>query len=132
MSFDLVIQKSLIDTLKNDTQLNRIISNVYDYVPEKPTFPYISIGEDSLTELDTSSHDGASCALYIHTWSAQKGRKQTKAIQGHIRRILHRVELEHFNYSFHYCRWESSQSFIDADGVTRHGICLYNIFIQED
>lgn len=132
MSFDLACQKVVLTDLKADADLRAALSTrIYDFVPQKVTFPYISLGEDALTSLDTSSNDGAMVTLTINTWSTARGRKQTKEIQAHIRRILHKADFTLTGFIFSYCNWESSSSFIDSDGETRHGVCIYNIYLTE-
>ena len=133
MSFDLAAQKGIIDNLKASVGLSALVgTRIYDYVPQKPTFPFINIGEDSLTEFDTTTEYGARIAATIHTWSNNRGRKECKDIQAEIRNSLHEATLTFPAFTIDICRWESSQSFIDADGTTRHGVCIYNLYIQEN
>lgn len=132
MSLDLVCQKAVLDQLKAHAPLAALVSSrVYDYVPQKPTFPFVNVGEDALAATDTSTSNGASIAATIHTWSGSRGRKECKQIQSEIRAALHTAALSAAGFVFEYCLWSDSQSFIDADGVTRHGVCVYDIYLRE-
>lgn len=133
MSFDLAAQRGIIDNLKASAGLSALVgTRIYDFVPQKPTFPFVNIGEDALTEFDTSSHDGAMVEATIHTWSNAKGKRETKEIQGAIRNSLHKATLTFSGFTIVFCHWLNSQSFLDADGTTRHGVCIYNLYIRED
>jgi len=132
MGFDLACQKVVLAALKADSDLSLFMSNrIYGYVPQKVSFPYISLGEDALSEFDTSDADGALVSMIINTWSNARGRKETKLIQGHIRRILHKIDFTESGFVFHYCYWENSNSFMDSDGETRHGVCTYSIYLKQ-
>lgn len=132
MSLDLVSQKALLDQLKAYAPLAALVgTRIYDYVPQKPDFPFVNIGEDDLAQFDTTTNNGAKIAATIHTWSSIRGYKECKGIQAEIRSALHDASLTAAGFVFEYCLWESSQSFIDADGVTRHGVCIYNLYLRE-
>jgi len=132
MSFESAIQTTVY------TVLNTALSvSVYDNVPQpsdggsKTDYPYITIGEDVLTVWDTATESGTSASITVHTWSRAKGRKETKDLQGLIYSALHKQALSVSGYQFIGCDWESSQSFLDSDGDTRHGIQTFRILIDE-
>lgn len=132
MSISTEIQKAVY------TKLNADLSTpVYDYVPQdsdsgsSTPFPYVTIGEDVVTEFDTDTDSGGNVLITIHTWSRAKGRKECKDIQGAIYTSLHRQTLAISGYNFIDCFFVSEQSFFDTDGYTRHGVSSYRILIDE-
>ena len=130
MSFELSVQKVLLDTLRTSPVLKALGAEIYEHVPQQARLPYLTLGEDTITAFDTSSTYGAEISAKIHTWSLS--RTETKRIQSDIRAVLHHAELSIAGYQWHYCYWVNSQSFIDADGDTRHGVCLYHLYITEE
>lgn len=110
---------------------------VYDKVPQaadsgdSTSFPYVSIGDDNLTEWDTYSEIGISASIVIHVWSRKKGRKETKDLQGSIYNALHHATLTVAGYDFVSCDFESSETMLDADGETIHGVSTFRIILDE-
>jgi len=132
MSFELAVQSAIY------TRLNSQLGyNVYDSVPQQVDssqgFPFVTIGEDTLNEWDTDEQNGADVTITIHTWSRYYGRKETKEMQGAIYTALHRQQtnLSYSGYLFVDCFFLSSESFLDTDGQTRHGVQTFRVIIRE-
>lgn len=127
MSFSLAIQAAIYQRLTNYAPLN---VPIYDDVPQGAAFPYITIGDDTLTEWDQDACLGADATLTLHVWSRERGRKQTKQIQGLLYDALHRYPLTVNGAHAVDCLWEMSESFLDPDGHTRHGVSRFRITLQ--
>ncbi len=125
MSADLEIQKAIF------ARLSSMSVPVYDDVPDNAPPPYVVIGDDTLLEFDSDGISGFEATTTIHTWSTYRGRKEVKELQGEIYTLLHRAELAVVGYTFVSCDSEFSESILDADGVTRHGIQRFRILIRE-
>lgn len=130
MSFEIVIQAAITAALKADGTLTAMVTGVFDNVPQGTDYPYVTIGEDNHNEWDTNTTLGSDCTITIHTWSQHRGRQETKEIQGAIYDALHHAELTYPGYSFILTDFVSSQSFVDADGMTRHGVQTFRVLIE--
>lgn len=109
---------------------------VYDSVPQVNSadygkFPYVTIGEDVYTDVSTDTELMQRVSITIHVWSRHSGRKETKEIQGMIYDLLNRRRIDHAEYKFININQEASQSQLDSDGETRHGIQTFNLMIEE-
>ena len=108
---------------------------VYDAVPQldqpDTDFPYVTIGEDVHTTIDTDTELMNSVSITVHVWSRYNGRSETKNIQGLIYNALHRANLTYAGYKFVTITQAQSQTMMDADGHTRHGVQTYNLMIEE-
>lgn len=119
------------------TKLDASLSTpVYDNAPQREDaatgFPYVTIGEDTVNEWDTDTELGGNCTVTVHTWSRYRGRKETKEIQGNVYDALHRAtDLTYAGYVFVGVDFISSDSFLDSDGLTRHGVQTFRIYIEE-
>lgn len=137
MSFAIATQTAIYEALRASTALTGMITGVYDSVPQPedagaPTgFPYVTIGDDSLVEWSDDTRSGADILVTVHTWSRARGRKETKIIQGLIFEALHRRPLIVAGYHNVGIDFESEQSFVDVDGLTRHGVSVFRIIIDE-
>ena len=70
-------------------------------------------------------------SITIHAWSRLAGRQQTKQIQGLIYDSLNRANLVQSGYKLININRVNSESQLDSDGFTRHGIQTFNLIIQE-
>ena len=125
------IQKAVYQKLIADTALMAKIVGVYDAVPQGTAYPYISIGEDTSLQWDTDDSDGVESTLTLHAWSRQYGRRESKEIMDLVHGALHRAELQIDDADSVFCHFEFSESFMDPDGVTRHGVMRYRIVAEE-
>ena len=125
MSFDLITQKKIYEAL------NGVIScPVYDNAPQGSSFPYITIGEANLTDNDTDSTQNVYISYVIHTWSRADGRKEIKTIMGEIYSALHLTKFSESGYSFTENYFLSSDSFVETDGKTRHGVQTFKLTME--
>lgn len=66
---------------------------IYDHIPQGSAFPYVMLGDDTATELDTKTSGGWEVTVTMHAWDyAAAGRKSVKEILGHMYDALHRQE----------------------------------------
>lgn len=130
--FGLVIQKAIYDKLSADLSYD-----VYDDVPQPRNagrsldFPYITIGEDIVTNADTDTVLRAEASITVHVWSRERGRLETKQIQTEIYNSLHRANLTETGYNFVNLNQVNALTQLDADGRTRHGIQEFKLIIEE-
>ena len=131
MSFELAVQELVYDLLSESAPLVAKVQGIYDEVSEFEEFPYVTIGEDIHNEDDTVSVLGDDCSITVHSWSRYRGRKETKQIQGLIYNALHRQTGTIVGYNVISIDWENSQSFLDSDGLTRHGVQTFRILTEK-
>ena len=75
----------------NDADGNAI-TGVFDDVPENTAYPYVVIGEETATNIDTKDKDAHEHTLTIHVWSQYRGRKEIKNIMSSVYTTLHELE----------------------------------------
>lgn len=110
---------------------------IYDAVPQavdagdNTAFPYVTIGDDSAGEFDTDTSNGFDTDCTIHVWSRYRGRREVKEIQQAIYDALHLHDLAVSGYHTVMVLFQSADSFMDADGITRHGVSIFRIVTEE-
>lgn len=137
MSMELAVQGAVLTALQAHAPLTALVTGVYDNVPQADdsglatAFPYVVIGEDTGREWDTDTEIGGDFTVRIHTWSRYRGRKETKEIQGAVYDALHRATLAVTGYAFVTCDFQDSDTIVDNDGLTRHGVQSFRILIDQ-
>ncbi len=126
------IQKEIFETLNNG-----LAYPVYDDVPFLPegmpteNFPYVVIGDDTLIPWDNDTNIGVDATLTLHVWSRYKGRVEAKNIQGEIYTLLNRSSLTIAGFTVVDLLFEFSETFVENDGQTRHGVQRFRMTVQE-
>ena len=136
-SFETVVQQAIYTKLANDTALNAAIKGVFDDYPQltdpgdASNYPFVAIGNDNHVVIDTDTELMNRVSITIHVWSRFRGRSETKAIQGLIYNALHRANLSAIGYKFVTITQITSESDVDRDGLTRHGVQTFDLMIEE-
>jgi Protein of unknown function (DUF3168) len=139
MNFELVVQQAIFEILTADPDIIERNVSVYDEVPQPDdsgdiiNFPYVVVGDDQSAAWDTDTELGADITATIHTWSRYRGKKETKELQGLVYAALNRAEskFDIAGYKVVLCDFLTSQSFLDTDGKTRHGVQTFRILIEK-
>ena len=98
---------------------------VYDDVPAGAAEPYVVIGDMTAIPGDTVADRDENVTLTLHIWSVYRGRKEVREITGRIKTALHHARLTVTGWHLTDLRQEMAEDFLDADGVTRHGVIRY-------
>jgi len=106
------------------------VVGVYDTVPQSEDggsnvpFPYIAMGNNFVTQLDTQTKNGFTFTTRIHTYSRTGSMKECKIIQGGIYAALHRQPLTVTGFNAFELLRSDTECFALQDGQI-HGICEY-------
>lgn len=83
---DLAIQEALVARLRADAGVAAFVgARVYDHVPERESFPYVSLRTSGVRDWDTSTDFGKELSVELNVWSRKEGRREAKL-------ILHAIE----------------------------------------
>ena len=89
------VQQKIFAALESNSELQKEIHGIFDYVPEKSKFPYITFGPTQSSSERTKTDNGERITFNLDIWSESKGRKQTVRIITLIEKILEAdLELE--------------------------------------
>lgn len=136
MSFEVDLQAAIYTELTNNAPLMALVVGVYDDVEQvadsgnDASYPFVVIGEDIYTDWSTDTTLGAEVNLSIHTWSRYRGRKEVKQIHDAIYTALNRINLVINNQELTTIDFVQSQSFLDSDALTRHGVIEFRLLFD--
>ena len=119
------LQSTLYSALNVSAITSTLSCGVYDEVIEGNSYPFITLGEETVTDYSTKNLVGAETTVNIHIWSRYKGSKQTKQIMDKVHDLLHDVSLTVSGVNLINLRFEFSDIMRDPDGITRHGVMRF-------
>lgn len=130
-SFEL--QKTIFSKLNTDTTIkNTLSATVHDHVPQGTAFPYIVIGEETMTDDEsTKDIDFNNFTLTIHVFSRNRGRKEAKNIMARIYELLHTQSLSVTGATHVNTRFEFSDIVREEDGLTYHGVQRFRTILHD-
>jgi len=130
-SFEL--QKTIFTTLNGDSTITSTFSaTVHDHVPQGTSFPYIVIGEETMTdESSAKTLDFNNFTLTIHIFSRNRGRKEAKQIMARIYELLHNQNLSVTGANHINTRFEFSDVIKENDGLTYHGVQRFRTILHD-
>ncbi|QND52397.1 DUF3168 domain-containing protein [Phyllobacterium sp. 628] len=88
-SAGLQLQKALLKALKADAELNDWVDGrIYDHVPSRSEFPYITFGSATGYDWSTATERGSEHLMTLQVWSRGDFRKTVFEIMDRISRVL--------------------------------------------
>lgn len=133
MSFESALQLAVYERLTSVSGL----PEVYDHVPQQADsgsnvpFPYLTVGDDTHIPFDTDDSVGSESTITIHSWSRARGRAEVKEIQAGVRAALQRFDLDVDGFATVTVEFDFSETFMDPDTITRHGVSRFRILLDE-
>jgi hypothetical protein len=127
----LSLQTSLYNRLDNDANLMQKVKGVFDAVPKDQLFPYISLGEDTVTDYSTKTTSGEEITHTLHVWSRYNGKKEAKEIMSLILESLSQPLSIEGGFFIEFSKTEMMEVLDDPDGITRHGVMRLRFLISQ-
>lgn len=124
MSVSVSFQDLIISTLKADPKVSALVADrVYDGPPEKPTFPYISMGASDFRTDDAECINSREETIQIDCWTRRNGRKwPCKEIVDAIVSALRHLDGDLTDGALIDSEIRIARVTDDPDGITAHGI----------
>lgn len=128
----LALQTALYNRLSNDSAINKKVTGVFDAVPKKQEFPYVTLGEDTMVDYSTKTNVGEEITHTLHVWSQYRGKKEVKEIMNLILQSLSQPLSLDGGFFVDFSRIEYMQVMDDPDGVTKHGVIRIRFKIRNN
>lgn len=109
------------------TALEAVLPNsVFDNPPEKPVFPYITIGDEQTLDDGNSCSNGWEIFTDVHIWSRpEKGsKKEVKDLRAQVFQAVLTIT-EAGGQKFVAVSLDSSRVLRDPDGLTEHAVLTF-------
>lgn len=105
---------------------------VFDHVPQTEAYPYVAIGDGSVSDWGTKDSVGTEQTIAIEIWSRYRGRKEAHGIAARIYDQLHEQPLTVAGQQCVLCRFESEERIREADGLTYRVALRYRVLLDHD
>jgi hypothetical protein len=130
-------QKEIFLLLNNDTALTALIgaNKVFDFVPDKKAFPYVTLYILPFVERDNYTHEGFNCEFQINVFyqpgpgQTGAGNKKVQEIQKRIDEILNKKSICIDGWNTLECRRSFIDISTDEDNVTKQGIQRFRLML---
>jgi hypothetical protein len=121
------LQQAVYAAVTDDATLNGLLggASIYDDVPERAAFPFVTFAAGSERDWSTDAEAGTEHALALHAWSRAGGRKEALAILAAVRAVLHDAALTLDGHRLVNLRHETSDVRRSSDGETWQGIARF-------
>ena len=132
------LQTAIYSALTGNAALMAAIVAVYDHVPQaaesedNSAFPFVVIGRDVLSPMDTKTSNGIDAVCQVHIWTRHKGMKEAKQIHGLVYDVLHLGDLSISGANHIATRFVGDTFYDDPDGATRHAVMTFGVTYDVD
>jgi len=127
----LELQAAIVGKLKNDPGVQAVVGQrVYDEVPNNPTFPYISIGDNQVLPDKANCIDGTEIFWQLDGWARDPTFPMTKQISKAVVAALDDQAITVTGYAVVVCEISTVNYLHDPDGITRHVAINFRFLIQ--
>lgn len=113
------------------TAANVASSRVYDRVPNDPTFPYVTIGDEQVIDDSNTCQDGWEVNSDVHCWSrpANGSKAEVKTLAAAVVAAVIGIS-SLTGFSLVSITHETTRVFRDPDGLTEHAVVSFRALID--
>lgn len=138
---DWALQQAIYTRLSGDSTLVTTLGcDVYDDTPQDAAYPYVVIDQTTEVPNDTMGTTSRNTVVTLHTWDAPdptastqvKGAKRVKQIHNRLSELLDRWAPTVTGWGATQMQFEFSDIMRDPDGITRHGVTRFRIYLTEE
>lgn len=120
------LQKAIYSALKNGSY------SVFEIAPPNIAFPYITIGEETLTTDDTKTNKRTVHNVTIHTWSEGSSSAEIKVMNHFVlTTILNNLKVNGFYLDMVSLELQTTIKEQDSDSTIFHGVLQFEITLTK-
>lgn len=125
------LHEAFYNQLSGDTALKSRVTGVYDYVDENTKFPYVTIGDPTVSPFSTKTSHGEEVLVNLHVFSKYKGKMEAFGILNLMVQAATKTDLQlEGGFSVVRMELEGINVITDIDGKTKHGIARFKVWVN--
>ena len=131
-SVELEIQRAIFSRLTQDAAVAALVGGgVYDRVPQKPSYPYIELGESNFQRQDGVGLDAGVVFLTLQAWSDKPGYPEVKQIADAVVAALHVQIMNLPTNTLITIEHRYTNTLRDLDGLTSRAVINFAAYTQK-
>ncbi|WP_279477823.1 DUF3168 domain-containing protein [Aureimonas sp. SK2] len=121
------LQTTIVSTLTGDPALLARLGGpkVFDRVPERAAFPYLTLGRTAVVDWSTGTEDGAEHILTLHVWAKGGSKQDTYEIMDLVSNKLHDQALPLNGHRLVNLQLQFAEARQEPDSPAYHGILRF-------
>lgn len=120
-----------IAVLRSDPSLIAFVGGrIYNYVPRRTQYPYLTYHITDSDEWDTSTDNGEEHSVYVHVWDDKEGASRTNQIMRRIHEVLHNVT-SYVLTDHNLVNSRRVGKRVEREGQLYHGTGLFRVITEE-
>lgn len=118
------LQAAIYEALSTDAGVLAALggARIYDHVPRKVNYPYITFGQTTARDWGTGNGDGEEHSISLHVWSLAAGRAEVASVVAAVRAALHDRDLSVSGHRLINLRHDFCETRREPDGERFHGL----------
>ncbi len=126
------LQQAVHGALAADTEVLSLLdgARIFDDVPQRAAFPYITLAGFTLNDWATGTEPGAEITFTVNAWSRGAGHKQAHLIADVVRSALHDAPLAIAGHHLVNLRHVSSDTHRERDGDTYRVSARFRVVLE--
>lgn len=123
------LQIAIFSLLNADDTLMQQVSGIYDFVPDDAAYPFITLGENNVSDWSNAENQGTQHQFSLRIFSRNSGRKEAANIMEQLVMLLHQgVSISGHELAF--LRVISSNIILLDDGRTYRGTLNFRCLLS--
>lgn len=128
-----LIERQMVKLLKADsTFLLLIPGGVHSHIPEKPSYPYIRIGDALESKFNTFGKVGKETDIKLYIYSTKPTDEEVLDIVDAADTLLDDVALTITGWKHVLISWESTQVVTETDNRSRYAVVTYRVITEKN
>ena len=121
------LQTSIFRTLTADAGLTALLGGpkIFDHVPERATYPYLTFGRTTVVDWSTGTEDGSEHILTLHVWAKGGGKQETYQIMDQVSNRLHDQPIALDGLRLVNLQLQFAEARLESESTTYHGILRF-------
>ena len=121
------LQATIVGALSAEPVINRLLGGpkIFDRVPERASFPYLTLGRTAVVDWSTGTEDGAEHILTLHVWAKGGSKQETYEIMDQVSNKLHDATLPLETHRLVNLQLQFAEARQEPDSPTYHGILRF-------
>lgn len=123
----IALQTTIFKTLTTDPALLTMLGGpkVFDRIPERAAFPYLTLGRTTVVDWSTGTEDGDEHLLTLHVWAKGGGKAETYQIMDQVTNKLHDAHLPIDGYRLVNLQLQFAEARLEPESTAYHGILRF-------